>query len=365
MIRSAFVFTLTSVVCLTVVEICEAQGACVSGQVSSITTTQVQACSGNDHFQLVDFDHNAQIRANVSCDDNGWRTASSGWTSAGVTAQGSCENASAGTPAICAPGFNGPYYWGWSDGRAEFRTNFQDGETDSDGWGCIYGNWQTYGHYINIEGCCHPTCQDSTACNLIGEYDGANCRCYVSPVILDLDGGGLQLTNASDGVHFDLACSGQRPLTSWTRPGSGDGFLALDRNGNGTIDNGCELFGSVTKQDRIPKPNGFNALAAYDINKDQAIDWIDPTYSLLRIWVDSNHDGVSQPSGLHYLNEFGLSKISLDYRESRAQDTFGNILRYRSHVVLVRRSHPVTETAYDVFLLGLGPDRPCRPSNAK
>jgi hypothetical protein len=130
------------------------------------------------------------------------------------------------------------------------------------------------------------------------------------------------------------------------------GFLALDRNQNGVIDNGQELFGNFTPLG----PNetaldGFEALTWFDRpdaggNGDGWIDSRDSIWPSLRVWIDLNHDGFSQPDELFTLPELSIAGISTTASSEMRRDAFGNLFRLRSQFVI--NGHP--RVCYDVFL---------------
>ena len=201
------------------------------------------------------------------------------------------------------------------------------------------------------DSCCYPGSGEVVDCELFGRF-GNICP---SPIIIDVAGDGFNLTNAADGIQFDLNNDGTRERLAWTVANSDDAWLALDRNGNGTIDNGQELFGNFTPQPVTAIPNGFLALAEYDQpaqggNGDGVIDSRDVIFSSLRLWQDMNHNGISEPNELHTLPSLGVVRLDLAYREARRTDRYGNRFRYRAKVY-DEHGAQVGRWAWDVFLV--------------
>lgn len=165
--------------------------------------------------------------------------------------------------------------------------------------------------------------------------EGGCCQGTCTPILIDLGGGSFHLSDASPPVAFDIDGDGDLDQISWTRDGADEGFLALDRNGNGAIDDGSELFGAATEQPHSAEPNGFAALAVFDHpanggNGDGVLSAEDAIFPALLVWTDTNRDGRSQGWELGSLDESGVAELRLDYVRSQRQDQFGNLFRWTS-----------------------------------
>ncbi len=238
---------------------------------------------------------------NITCADNAGTTFTTCWITA-VDEYWSCVNAEGGNPKQC------------SDQRAADITSCQ---TDYHTTVAFCGCSTNCPNPPNIDcgGTAKVVCPNATGwecsdgskpCSM--PPPGFNCicisggtwiNCRVSPIVIDTRGEGFRLTDADHGVWFQFVPLDPAVKISWTDSRFSNGWLVLDRNGNGKIDDATELFGNITPQPPSRDPNGYAALAVFDDpsnggNGDGVIDSRDSIYQHLRVWIDSNHNGVSE-----------------------------------------------------------------------
>ncbi|HEV2722924.1 MAG TPA: hypothetical protein VG323_23065 [Thermoanaerobaculia bacterium] len=178
--------------------------------------------------------------------------------------------------------------------------------------------------------------------------DCINQEC--SPIVINFEVGGYKLTGSGSPVSFDIAATGHPVFIGWTAAGADEAFLCWDRNHNGTIDSGAELFGNSTPlKNGWPAPNGFVALSEYDDNRDGVIDEHDQIWWQLLLWRDLNHDGVSQLSEIVPLAGSGCTKIDLEYHWTGRRDVFGNLFKYQGTVWLANSAgRAIPSPIYDI-----------------
>ncbi|MFZ2956637.1 MAG: hypothetical protein WA705_07080 [Candidatus Ozemobacteraceae bacterium] len=134
----------------------------------------------------------------------------------------------------------------------------------------------------------------------------------VDPLALDTNGDGLHLTTTDKGAWFDMNADGRPEKVGWVQ--GDDGLLMLDRNGNGTIDNGTEVFG-----EQNGAAHGFAELAKFDGNRDGVIDSKDKIYKALKLYRDMNSNGRIEKNELVGLQEAGISSLNLSFQRVNQQ----------------------------------------------
>lgn len=206
----------------------------------------------------------------------------------------------------------------------------------------IYGNFCAHGRHVFIRAStgqstqapdsyrCYTFQMSDQACvDLYGDgYWWTGSSCTYSPIVIAVGKRqDYRLTSAANGVVFDIDGDGSPEQIAWTAADSELAFLAIDRNGNGTIDDGRELFGSATVAGAA---NGFDALRDIEpiTGPTGWIDYDDAVYPKLLLWEDRNHNGVSEAGELRKASEV-LTRIGLGYGPLKRRDGNGNVLRLK------------------------------------
>lgn len=155
---------------------------------------------------------------------------------------------------------------------------------------------------------------------------------YCTPLIIDLNGDGVKTITDNMGVTFDFNNDGELIRTGWVHPE--DGLLVMDRDKNGIISNGNELFGehSPVLSFNINDKNGFSSLSSLDSNCDGLINQDDISWSELLVWKDNSMDGISQSDELFSLETIGISSIGIDAQRSFFYDENGNFHKLTANV---------------------------------
>ena len=231
-------------------------------------------------------------------------------------------------------------------------------DRDGDGYASIEsGGIDCMDDYAFVYPGAPEICYQGYDANCNGCPDLSEPACLASPVALDMGEDGIPLTSREDGVQFDLDADGEKESLSWMVPNTEDGWLAPDRNGNGIVDDGTELFGNHTPQPDPPdghELNGFLALAVFDLPEnggdgDGVIGPEDRIFHDLLVWRDVNRTGFSEADELRTLESLGPVEINLNYKLSKKTDEYGNRFRYRAKLKL--RHSNVGHWIWDIFLL--------------
>ncbi|MDU4960255.1 MAG: calcium-binding protein [Sporomusaceae bacterium] len=152
-------------------------------------------------------------------------------------------------------------------------------------------------------------------------WDGASDQ--FSPIVIDLDGDGIETVGREMGAYFDHDVSGFAESTGWVS--GDDGILTLDRNGDGIVNDGTELFGNNTRlSNGTNAVDGFQALSELDDNADGWIDALDAAYTQLRVWQDVDGDGYSGMEELLSLEAAGIKALQTAGTKVNNNDAYGN-----------------------------------------
>ena len=149
----------------------------------------------------------------------------------------------------------------------------------------------------------------------------------ITPIVIDLDGNGIQTISRDDATAgFDLFGNGSAIKSGWIS--GGDGFLAVDKNGNGQVDSINELFGGTAKG------AGFANLASYDSNSDGLVNDADAAFGQLMIWRDLNGNHATDAGELMSLAQAGVASLVTAFTELPQVDAQGNLHLERSSATM-------------------------------
>jgi hypothetical protein len=173
----------------------------------------------------------------------------------------------------------------------------------------------------------------------------------LTPLALDLDGNGVRTISGIAGAVFDVNADGQAERLGWLS--TTDAWLALDRNGNGLIDDGGELFGSgTTMPDASKALDGFAALRVLDSNQDGVIDSNDAAFGKLSLWVDSNSNAKTDPGELRTLTQAGIQSLLLMAKPTAIIDQGNLIGLMGSYATIEGQTHEMADVWLSVNPLG-------------
>jgi len=196
---------------------------------------------------------------------------------------------------------------------------------------------------LRYEQSCRPTPKGNRWSTCVAIMDN-------TPIVLSFGGDDVALSHEIGGA-FDLSGNGTSVATHW--PTSATPWLVRDLDGNGRIDDGTELFGSMTRLSTgVRARHGFEALAELDEDGDGWLTAKDPAFASLRVWSDRDQDRQSSPSELASLEATGVIAIEVQHRVERRCDDAGNCGIERSRIRFVRNGQPQLGAAIDVHLPG-------------
>jgi hypothetical protein len=234
-------------------------------------------------------------------------------------------------------------------------------QTNGKHWRILSGFWYSNGATASFADVRERRPDPAQVCAALGwEYYWNGWECVYtpgSPIIVDTARNGYKLTGVAGGVLFDMNGDGTPERTAWTRRDSDDAFLAMDRNGNGRIDDGSELFGNYSPAfadgGAGSALNGFEALKftqgpGYGPSVvDHQVDARDAVFSELLLWRDVNHNGISEPEELTPADRAGVRSIGTEYREKKRVDKYGNEFRQKGRITWADGK---TDAVFDIWL---------------
>lgn len=214
---------------------------------------------------------------------------------------------------------------GWRPGAGELTTYDLSGN--------LYGNgaWNSAGYnfYTNTLGGFNSFAASSIG-NLNNLLMNSTSLLNIDPLVLDLTGAGIQLSNyATANVLFNMDADSYKEQTGWIK--NGTGFLVYDKSGDGVINDVSEIFSEYFT---TGAKNGLEALKTFDSNHDGVFNASDAAYSKVRVWQDTNSNGQTDAGELATLSALGITSISLTGTAGNGALINGNEVQATSSMVM-------------------------------
>jgi hypothetical protein len=233
--------------------------------------------------------------------------------------------------------------WNWTNGVVS-------------GQACASSSQTAWRNYPEIGECGGSfCCAGEDQCNGTSgaTWVASTCTCQTSPLIVVMAGGmDGAMTSAERGAPFTMIQRAGPAQWAWPQASQRRvGWLARDRDGDGRIGGGSELYGGATPHSVPPgQPrHGFTALAEEDSNGDGLVTSEDANYLDINIWFDGNGDGESQSHELVSLQSLGIIQLSTRYQTISKTDQHGNRFEYQSNAIQQAGRHMRFLTVYDVY----------------
>jgi len=222
-----------------------------------------------------------------------------------------------------------------ADGKYVMRMEDTDGSPLLSSQNAIYNGSEVDQYYLHVNAVMTDLAgnESETSDDLEIIIDSKDASANTKdPLILDLNNDGIYTSTINTGIKFDHDGDGEQEHTGWVS--ASDGFLALDLNNDGLINNGSELFGNdtVLGESSDLAGDGFEALSQYDTDNNQLIDADDDIYDDLRVWVDQNQNGETDGGELKTLSELNIESISLQAKDIDNVDQGNSIIKLGSFV---------------------------------
>jgi hypothetical protein len=234
-----------------------------------------------------------------------------------------------------------------------------DGLTGNTG---LDGAWNFMGT-ATANGATYKVYDHSTTQAQVLVSSAATVSTTTSPLVLDLNGDGVQTLSLDAGTQFDLLNIGSKQSVGWVD--KQDGLLVMDLNGDQLVNSGAELLGNNTKlADGSFAKDGWAALAQFDDNADGVIDAKDAAFANLKVWVDGNSDGASGLGELKSLADVGVQSINLNHDGVMVEQNGNTLQGFSSYTTTDGKTHQIVDAWLNTQVQGDGAVKAMDPGSS-